>query len=307
MIQKTQKYKLKNAFLVLFFWMFFGLFGGHNFYLERYKCAFLQLALGCLAFFVIDQPNAWRAVIAFWWLVDIYFMTDLFRAKNDLIRAKAASEGVDVDSNPISPPPAAAGRKSTAQAVFGGIWGLFFIGVFLLMWGSVDYNKKQAERRRVAQSASYEVKNDEGAGSGSGFYQRQQSIIVDPLFEKASAGDVSAEVELGEELFWGEEGRTKNEMAAFYWWNKGALAGDAKAQYLTGLCELQGVGTQVNIAAGRQWIATAAGNGNSDALYALGLLNIEEKMDRKTTIFYMEKSAAAGNKDAIVWLKNNPH
>lgn len=65
-------------------------------------------------------------------------------------------------------------------------------------------------------------------------------------------------------------GAPKNDEKALLWYEKAAIAGDARAQFNLGLMLYSGEGTPRDFSAAARWLAQSAAQGFADAEYQLG-------------------------------------
>ena len=105
-----------------------------------------------------------------------------------------------------------------------------------------------------------------------------QAQAGDPLvrryqenLEKAQAGDAQAQYDTGMAHFYGK-GTGLDNKAALSWFQKAAAAGHPKAQYQLGEMLLNGVATERNPAQAAKLIEQAAGSGYAAAQYRLGVM-----------------------------------
>jgi TM2 domain-containing membrane protein YozV len=70
----------KTALVAYLLWFFLGLFGGHNFYLERTGVAVAQLILSLIVVGLI--------ITIFWVLVDAFLIPGWVRRQNNLLAAQ---------------------------------------------------------------------------------------------------------------------------------------------------------------------------------------------------------------------------
>jgi TM2 domain-containing membrane protein YozV len=70
----------KTALVAYLLWFFLGLFGGHNFYLERTGVAVTQL--------ILSITLVGMAITIFWVLVDAFLIPGWVRRQNNLLAAQ---------------------------------------------------------------------------------------------------------------------------------------------------------------------------------------------------------------------------
>ena len=161
----------------------------------------------------------------------------------------------------------------------------------LLVVIALAYAPPQAKAADTpAHLAVWQVVNKKRTFTGTAF------AIQERHFREAEAGDVLAQVELGDRyrkredwerafgwyrraaeqgnafamyrlafLYYHGKGVPKNDRRAFEWMHQSAREGEPGAQYNLGVFFLWGVGTPVERALGLRWLERAAGSGDHDA------------------------------------------
>lgn len=105
---------------------------------------------------------------------------------------------------------------------------------------------------------------------------------------------------------WHQEGMTHFEKkeydTAFDLFKRAANYDDTEAQFMLGICYLNGYGTQINIKKAVKWFEEAAENEHAGALYELGFYyeNNTRQMDK--AVEYYNRAADLGNADALYML-----
>lgn len=117
--------------------------------------------------------------------------------------------------------------------------------------------------------AGYDRHTLEGKGDSA-----EKDALFNKYLEKASAGDVDAQYNLGVMYYHGE-GVAVNHEEALRWFHMAAEQGDADAQYSLGCMYGRGEGTAKDHAVSLMWFRKAAENGHT------GAREILEKMARK--------------------------
>ncbi|MCK5296421.1 MAG: sel1 repeat family protein [Alphaproteobacteria bacterium] len=95
-------------------------------------------------------------------------------------------------------------------------------------------------------------------------------FMYDRLLEKASSGDVTAQLEIGAKHY-----KAKDYKEAFKWLKKAAEQNDSNAQILLSAMYFKGQGTPKNQAATVKWIKRAAEQGNAGAKHLLVVMKKE--------------------------------
>ena len=87
----------------------------------------------------------------------------------------------------------------------------------------------------------------------------------------AEDGDLEAQYNLARDYYYGEDGASKDEEQAFYWFGRAAEGDNIAAQYYLGLCWSRGVGTEKDWNKAVELFAGAAEQGYLPAVTELGL------------------------------------
>lgn len=128
-------------------------------------------------------------------------------------------------------------------------------------------------------------------------------------FEKAAAnGNTQAFVSLGEMYLTNR----RDPARAFPYFNRGAEAGNAHAQYYLAICHSQGWGTKKDAKKGLEWLKKSAGNGFSEPMFMLfeiysdpqpaKLCGVKTNPDK--AVYWIERAAAARAGSALFAIFN---
>ena len=108
------------------------------------------------------------------------------------------------------------------------------------------------------------------------------------LLDKATAGDVAAQLAIAKKYDNGD-GVPENTEKAAYWFRKAAEQGNADAQNSLGVCYRMGRGVDKDPAEAMKWYRLAAAQGNPSAFFNLG------------AAYYNGDSAAIDDRAAYIW------
>jgi uncharacterized protein len=81
---------------------------------------------------------------------------------------------------------------------------------------------------------------------------------VKDILKKAREGDAKAQLTVALSYIWGSDGFTKNERQARIWYKKAALNGNLEAMFNLGTMQLNGEGGTTDPAQAMEWIKKAA-------------------------------------------------
>ena len=98
-----------------------------------------------------------------------------------------------------------------------------------------------------------------------------KTIELSELVKMAEAGEVLAELELGNRFYYGEGGAELDLEKAVFWYGKSAEKECAEAQCLLGYCLREGIGTDADYEKAFALFEKAAEQGFAMAQYNLGL------------------------------------
>ena len=105
-----------------------------------------------------------------------------------------------------------------------------------------------------------------------------------------------------------DDSRTEfyNLSEAAYWYEKAAALGHTRAQWLLGVCYLEGIGVDQNSEQAEFWLLKSADSGNADGQFTLGGYYFM-KPDIVKTEYWVKKAASQGHEDAIKMLTAIKH
>ena len=78
------------------------------------------------------------------------------------------------------------------------------------------------------------------------------------ILKKAREGDVNAQLTVALNYIWGSDGFPQNERQARIWYRKAALNGNPEAMFNLGTMQLNGEGGKTDLTQGIEWIKKAA-------------------------------------------------
>lgn len=103
-----------------------------------------------------------------------------------------------------------------------------------------------------------------------------EAAAPDPVREQATGGNAKAQFKLGNEYFYGTNGRKKNWPLAAYWFRRAADSGLANAQLNYAICLERGLGVEADAAGAVEYYEKAYAQGSVPAGLNLALLLLNE-------------------------------
>lgn len=133
--------------------------------------------------------------------------------------------------------------------------------------------------------------------SGSAMTPEESTMVSNA----AERGNEGAQLMLAFEYLHGDEGRTRDEKQAAYWFERAGSQGNAVAQKMLGDLYEQGHGVPQNFILSADWRKKAAERGNTDAQLALGkmyLTGLGVEKNRELADYWLNRAAIEGNSEA---------
>ena len=117
------------------------------------------------------------------------------------------------------------------------------------------------------------------------------------LKRSAKDGDAEAQCAVGDICADDSRVDVFDVIEAAYWYEKAAMQGHTRAQWLIGACYLQGIGVNKDVEKAENWLLKSAQSGDTDGQFTLGGYYFM-KPDIVKAAFWIEKAATLGHEDA---------